>query len=153
MTMHRLSIEDFQEEPFKLVAIHCSHEAYQLCFLMNRHLDSHFERKSDHSIHGAHSCYEFFDWYDCKEQSHWRLVSNKCVASAQQSYAGTLFETNATINYLVPEHKRVDYFLKFDDEVKGFKNRLSQVQQIPQIIAAYEISTDQLKSKTNLIFD
>ena len=56
--------------------------------------------------------------------------------------------------HLIPEYKKVNYFLKIDNEtVYNEKLILNKIQEIPQVITAYSIDADQLKSKDNLIFN
>ncbi len=150
--MYKWAIEDFEED-FKLIAIHCSLEAYQLSFLLNQKLTSKLKRDKDHKIFDEEACYELFNWHDPRARSDWRLVRNKCLASVDASHAGTLFKMNKAVNHLVTEHISVDFFLKIENEVKGVRNIVSEINQIPQVITAYQLHNDQLRSKTNLIFD
>lgn len=72
--------------------------------------------------------------------------------------SGSLFEEEEVrplqVN-LVPEYKKVDFFLKIDEELnqKDLNLLVNAISQIPQVIAVYKIDTDLLKSKQNLIFE
>ena len=49
----------------------------------------------------------------------------------------------------------MNYFLKINDDgllSKNSKKTLSNIQEIPHIIAAYNVDVDTIKSKNNLIF-
>jgi hypothetical protein len=59
------------------------------------------------------------------------------------------------ITYLIPELKKVDYFLKIrsDFDNLGTKILVNQINEIKQIISAYQVEPEALKSRDNLIFD
>ena len=57
--------------------------------------------------------------------------------------------------YLLPELKNVDYFLKIysDFEKVPLRNLISSINEVEQVISAYIIDNEQIKSKSHLIFD
>jgi hypothetical protein len=59
------------------------------------------------------------------------------------------------VTYLLPEHKRADFFLKIysDFEIIPMRKLVFEINQIKQVISAYTIDAEELKSKSNLIFD
>ena len=73
--------------------------------------------------------------------------------------AGSLFsdqKSKRTISkYLIPEQKKVDYFVKISSEsnLKSSKIIISKINAIAEVITAYTVSPNQLKSKNNLIFE
>jgi hypothetical protein len=95
-----------------------------------------------------------FDWQDARTDSYWALLSNKQLSSAalesQDLFSETPLEKK---QYLIPEHKGVDFFLKIEDE--GYLNiaqLVAQLKQMAVIVTAFEIDYNQIKSKNNLIF-
>ena len=62
-------------------------------------------------------------------------------------------ETKRVAN-LLPEYKNVDCFLKIESssEDVNIKKLLSEINQINQIVTAYQIEVTQIKSIENLIF-
>jgi hypothetical protein len=56
--------------------------------------------------------------------------------------------------YLLPEFKKVDYFLKIENlgEVLNLNNIQSQLNTIENISTIYVVERDKIKSKYNLIF-
>ena len=53
----------------------------------------------------------------------------------------------------MPEYKDVDYFLKIEqDEITFEQDIVKSILTIPQIVTAYMVETNKLKSKNNLIF-
>ncbi len=153
MALHRLTIDDFEEEQYKLLAIHCSNEGYHLAFLMNQNLQSQFHRTSDLNMFDDRSQYERYEWFDCQLQNTWVLLRNRCSESTTKKAQQGLFSFHAHVQFLLPEFSKADYLLRMDNEVKGLKKIVASLQQIPQVITAYEVPIDQLKSKNNLIFD
>jgi hypothetical protein len=60
----------------------------------------------------------------------------------------------ATRVYLLPEFKKVDYFLKIEhqDHFNVRAEVLDKINGIPQISAVYLVDSAKIKSKNNLIF-
>ncbi|WNH14125.1 IPExxxVDY family protein [Thalassobellus suaedae] len=160
MAVHKLVLDDvFDEVLCTLIAIHCSLEDYRLAYLLNKHLGITLIRKpSDLDYDKGKSTYSIFDWEDDKQLITWSFVSNVCkTESFQQINYESLFENQEKITkttHLIPEYKRVNYFLKIDNEFNLSKEKyiVNSILRIPQIATAYSIDSSQLKSKDNLIF-
>ncbi|GAA3572762.1 IPExxxVDY family protein [Snuella lapsa] len=161
MAVHKLILEDvFEEEQYALIAIHCTIEDYRLAYLLNRDLDVKLSRKpTDIDFNNGASSFSIFEWEDEKQLTTWSLISNVCKIEAYQTIgSGSLFDMQEKITNtycLVPEYKRVNYFLKIESEFNYSKEKyiLSAILKIPQIATAYSIDINQLKSKDNLIFN
>jgi hypothetical protein len=85
---------------------------------------------------------------------YWTLIPN-ISRKTDAAQANDLFmnEPSVTLSHLIPEHREVDYFLKIEgDAAEAADPVLKILMTIPNIIAAYAIDTDNLKSKKNLIF-
>jgi len=56
---------------------------------------------------------------------------------------------------LLPEYKKVNYLLKIETDLTINKEKqiLNKLLKIPQVVTAYSIDVDTLKTKNNLIFD
>ncbi len=84
-------------------------------------------------------------------------MSNICKKEEDSLYSVGLFQSNEkvlkTFN-LVPEYKKVDYFIKISDEIQNVNEKLilNKLQSIPQIITSYSVDPIQIKSKDHLIF-
>jgi len=160
MAVHKLILDDvFDEALFSLIGIHCMLEDYRLAYLINKHLGITLIRKpSDLDYNNGKSSYSIFEWEDKKQLTTWNLVSNVCKKeSYQQVNYKSLFENQDKITrttHLIPEHKRINYFLKIGNEfnLSNEKYILNSILKIPQIVTAYSIDSNQLKSKDNLIF-
>jgi hypothetical protein len=163
MAKYKLTFDDEPEEPFTLIAVHCSEEDYKVAYLMNKHLNTRFKRRKvdiDLPSEGMMVNFPIFDFEDELNYSQFYLIANKCrtVEATLQSSGGLFSEVNsekATDTFLLPEYKKVDYFLKIysDFEINPLQTLVSHINNIEQIVSAYIVQSEQLKSKNNLIFD
>ncbi|CAM3335357.1 IPExxxVDY family protein [Aequorivita lipolytica] len=163
MANHKLIFDEDFEEPYTLIAIHCSEEAYKLGYLINQHLKLKLKRSHtdlDFSTEGLLITFPLYDFEDVYKYTHFYLVANKCksVNAVLQSSGGLFAEMvseKATVHYLLPEFKKVDYFLKIysDFGTISLRKILSEINEIKQVISAYNVEMDNIKSKNNLIFD
>lgn len=161
MAVHKLILDDvFDEVLYTLIAIHCSVEDFRLAYLLNKHLGISLSRRtSDIEFSLVGSTYSIFEWEDCRELTTWSLVSNVCKTEVFQPRGNkSLFDTPERIiqtNHLIPEYKRVSYFLKIDSEYSVSKEKiiLNNILKIPQVVTAFSVDSSQLKSKDNLIFN
>lgn len=159
MAFHKLLVDDFYDDTYKLIAIHCSLEDYRLAYLINKNLDIHLKRKDeDLDFKYLKASYSFFEWNNDEQYVTWNLISNVCKKEQDSLYStGTLFETNEKIMktfYLISEYKKVDYFIKISDETESVNEKLvlNKLQAIPQIITSYTVDPLKIKSKDHLIF-
>jgi len=163
MAHHKLLFDEDFEEPFTIIAIHCSEEVYKVAYLLNLHLGMKLRRKKtdlDFSNDGLMITFPLYDFADAHKYTHFYLIGNKCrSAEASLQSSGGLFaelaSEKSTIHYLLPEFKKVDYFLKVysDFETVPLRRILSQINEIKQVISAYTLETANIKSRNNLIFD
>ncbi len=161
MQSHKLLL-DVEDEHFYLIAIYSSLEAYKLAYSINKYLKVKLERERldidfNHSEYQAQ--YALFSHKDPKNYFNLHLVANKFKGEPKRILSsGSLFEEEELSPqevYLVPEYNKVDYFLKFSEELseKEFSRMLTKIGQIPQIQAAHRVNINELKSKQNLIFE
>ncbi|WP_310993348.1 IPExxxVDY family protein [Aequorivita marina] len=163
MANHKLLLDEDLEEPFTLIAIHCTEEEYKVAYLMNKHLNTRFKRRRvdiDFTHNGLITTFPIFDFTDEISRNQYFLVANKCrmMEASLQSSNGLFAEINsekAQDHFLLPEFKKVDYFLKVysDFDTMSAASFISEINKIKQIISAYNVETDHIKSKNNLIFD
>lgn len=162
MAHHKLILEDDFKEDFSLIAIHCSEEAYKMAYLLNKFVSLHLQRREvdlDYSNNGLQITFALYEFENAMLYTTYNLVGNKCkslVANVQSSsglFGDSASETVTT--YLLPEYKKVDFFLKIssDFEVIPLRKLVANINEIKQVISAYVIVTDDVKSKSNLIFD
>ncbi|QAA82421.1 IPExxxVDY family protein [Aequorivita sp. H23M31] len=159
----KLDFEEEFEEPYALVAIHCSEEEYKLAYLLNLHLGLRLARRKtdlDFKSEEGEIAFPIYDFEDVHHHDSYQLVANKC-RSVQKSIvgAGDLFGEesveNSNLHYLFPEFKKIDYFLKIfsDFESSSLQDIISKISQINEVVSAYAVEFEEIKSKNNLIFD
>ena len=88
-----------------------------------------------------------------KYDNDWYLIAN-CFKEEQTNENDTLAFPTEMMTYLVPEEKRVDYFIKIvgEQDEQLIKKTLDRIKTINQIAASYMININTLKSKEFLIF-
>lgn len=163
MAQHKLILDDDTEEDFSLLALHCSEEDYKMAFLLNKHLGLRLEREKmdlDFSNEGLVVTFPIFYFESDFQYTTYYLVANKCKTIVTNlDVSGGLFETDIPdkilTTCLLPEYKKVDFFLKIQSEFENIPLRkiIASINQIKQVISAYEVDAEQIKSKRNLIFD
>jgi len=162
MAHHKLILDDDFREPFSLIAIHCSEEAYKMAYLLNKIVGLHLHRREvdlEYSNNGLEITFALYEYENEMQYTTYNLVENKCksvVANVQSSsglFSNTASETVTT--YLLPEYKKVDFFLKIssDFELIPLRKLVAGINEIKQVISAYVVDTEDAKSKSNLIFD
>ncbi|WP_289043994.1 IPExxxVDY family protein [uncultured Olleya sp.] len=161
MAVRKLSLDEFlEEEHYALIGIHCVIEDYRLAYLINKSLDIKLKRqKLDVTNPSLNTNYAIFEWFDDKQLTTYHLVANNCKIQNSNSVeqSNSLFgedHLGSTNYYLLPEFKKVNFLLKIETE---FNNKekiiLNNLLKIPQVVTAYSIDADTLKSKDNLIFN
>jgi len=163
MANHKLILEDDFYEEFSLIAIHCSEEPFKVAYMLNKHVQLQLVRKSvdlDFSNNGLDLTFPIFEFENSYTYFYYNLVANKnksLTANVQSS--GGLFDTiiseKTVTTYLLKEFKNVDYFLKIHSDYEKVPTRklISSINEIEQVISAYLIDNETIKSKNNLIFD
>jgi len=117
------------EDDYLLIGIHSTEEDYRLAYLINKHLNTKFVRYKD-NLDFKDSAVEF------------------------PLFEDGLFGGNySTTSYLLPEKKKVDFLLKIEGCAPEFiLEMVNKLNKLDQIITSYQIETNTLKSKYNLIF-
>lgn len=159
MALHKLNVDEFSDDNYLLIAIHCRIEDYRLAFLLNKYLDLKLERMSkDLDVNYLRSSYAIYEWNNKAEYRTWNLVSNCCVKEEEAlSSTGVLFNEDDKIikTYnLIPELKTVDYLLKVNGEIYDLDENeiLKKLHKIPLIITSYAVNPLKIKSRDNIIF-
>ena len=149
MALHKLLVDDFEDEAYSLLAIHCNLEDYRMAFLLNQFLNINLKL-----------CPHDLDFqYTNASYSVWNLNGNIFKREEDSLVSsGSLFDATSKVikTYnLIPEYKNVNYFLKIenDDNYINLKSVISIIQKIPQVVTVYDVDVSTLKSKNNLIFN
>lgn len=145
---------DFYDDSFVLMALHSTLEDYHLIYGLNKNLASGFKRARTNFDLGQFSSFPIFEWQDDRNDTYWVVIANDS-SKYEMLNSNDLFQNEPTpsVPKLIPELKEVDYFLKIENgDQLDKKELLKKLQAIPNIMAAYEVTTNKLKSKNNLIF-
>jgi len=154
MQIHSLELAD----EYSLIGIHTSEEDYKLAFLLNQTLQTRFSKFKHHlDFKDKSASFSVYEYLDEKNQLTNHLISNKYIGEATDELKTNLFSNEisySNVSYLIPERKKVDYFLKIEGDISTIElhKTIATINSINQIITSYKISPELLKSKDNLIF-
>jgi hypothetical protein len=161
MAIHKLHLEEFDEIDYQLIAIHSSLEDYRLAYYINQNLPINLKKENCNiqiSNKEGETQFTRFVFEDSKDIV-WNLVQNKndVFVPSQNSNQGLFAETNnkfSTKIYLIPEFKKVDYFLKIENgEVNIDVSKITNcIKKIDRVSTVYAVEVEKIKSKNNLIF-
>ena len=162
MAVLKLSLEDFDEIDYDLIAIHSSLEDYRLAYFINQRFPVTLSKSKEQigfTVSEGEASMPKFEYDDPINDILWTLIPNKHeMTIRKKSVTRNLFEgTDVEIStkvYLLPELKKVDYFLKIDNagSTISIDHAMKNLKSIPRISTVYEIIPDTIKSKNNLIF-
>lgn len=156
MQIHALGLEDFCEEEYSLIGIHTALEDYKLAYLLNKNLKTQFS-KSQNNLEFENdknsASFSIYNFSSKKYDFDWFLIANSFKRENQTDSNGLLLTTE-TKTYLIPEKKKVDFFVKISGEVDSnfVASAVNKIKNIEQIITSYSIDKNTLKSKDFLIF-
>ena len=162
MAILKLQLDDFDEIDYDLIAIHSVLEDYRLAFFLNQKLPILLKKsKEEIEIHTkeGEAFFSKFTFSDFLNDVQWSLISNKneIIVKKKSTSQNLFLNTNVEIAnkiYLLSELKKVDYFLKIENN-KGNTNInqiLKSIHSIDRIAAVYTVDPKKIKSKNNLIF-
>jgi len=157
MAIHRLSIDEFDEINYELVAIHTSLEDYHLAYFINQKLPILLSKNKNEiqaSSKDGEARFSRYTFEDSENDVAWNLIQNKNeMLVPKKGSQGNLFGDDvATRVYLLPEFKRVDYFLKIENPEESTPEIISGLNAIERVSTVYTVDAHQIKSKNNLIF-
>ena len=156
MQVYALEMYDFCEEPYSLIGIHSTLEDFKLAYLINKNLNTRFNKaikdlefkrdknKASFSIYNYENTNDGFDWF---------LIANS-YRRENQTVSNELLLTSETKTYLISEKKKVDFFLKIcgESEYDFVMKTIQKIKNIENVITAYSIDKNTLKSRDFLIF-
>jgi len=162
MAIHKLDFDEFDEIDYHLVAIHTSLEDYRLAYFINQKLPINLSINKNEiqiNIKEGETKFSRFYYYDKENEISWNLIQNKNEViqqkkdNSQNLFSNLIMEVSTKV-YLLPEFKKVDYFLKIENLEASMNITKIQLllNTIENISTAYEVETNKIKSKNNLIF-
>ena len=156
MQVYSLEIDDFSDSNYTLIGIHSTLEDYKLAYILNSTLKTRFEKASyslDFENKNNNASFSIYEFENRKLDTNWFLISNTYKDVSKPVNSG-LFKESEITTYLIPEKKKVDFFLKLegDFEYDFIIKTIDKINQTKQIITSYKIDANTLKSKDFLIF-
>ncbi|HLA56026.1 MAG TPA: IPExxxVDY family protein [Flavobacterium sp.] len=160
MAIHRLSIDEFDEVNYELIAIHTSLEDYHLAFFINQKfpvLLSKNKNEIQAKTKEGEAWFSRYTFENTENDVTWDLIQNKneiLVPKKDKSrnlFADASQEIAARV-YLLPEFKKVDYFLRIENSGETAEKLISGLNKINKISTIYTVNAGEIKSKNNLIF-
>ena len=162
MAVHKINIEDFEENDYYVIAIHTSLEDYRLAYYLNRELGiSLSKNKFDigTQIKKVKTSFTRFTFDDEQKLVLWDLVENKKVVETNEIDSNIDLFSNtkssfSTTTYLLAEYKKVDFFIKIENAESeiDLDKVISKISKIEAIKLVYSLAKENIKSKNNLIF-
>nr|WP_315151898.1 IPExxxVDY family protein [uncultured Flavobacterium sp.] len=162
MAIHKLDFGEFNEIDYSLIAIHTSLEDYRLAYFINQRLHVNLNKSikeiqitdKEGEVH-----FSRFHFYEKKKDISWDLIQNINEVIQQKREDNQGLFTNFDLEvakkvYMIPEFKKVNYFLKIEnsEDNTNLLEIQSELNSIDQIAANYIVDINKIKSKNNLIF-
>ena len=162
MAIHKLHLDEFDETNYQLIAIHTSLEDYRLAYFINQKLPivlSKCKKDIQIQVKDGESQFVNYVYVDKSRDIQWNLIQNKneITPKVKIGNQGLFAETQnnfITKAYLLPELKKVDYFLKIENLNISFESSelTTLLNTIERVTTVYTINIENIKSKNNLIF-
>lgn len=154
----KLSLDDFFEEDFHLIAIYSEEEDYRMAFLLNYYFGWQLIKSTN--LVEIKSDIEF-PLFEYKDKTHFRdyyLLNNRQLKKHKQIDSGGLFaevETivEKTVNYL-KEFPKAGFILKIeaDEDEQFYYEFIDKLIKIPQIYTAELVDLQRIKNLDLLKF-
>ena len=162
MAIHKLDFDVFDEIDYQLIAIHTSIEDYRLAYFINQKLQINLSKSKNEiqiKVKEGKTNFSRFYYRNMEKEISWNLIQNKNEVIQQKKDNNQNLFSNLTLEvltkvYLLPEYKKVDYFLKIENlEESIYINKIqTELNEIDNISAVYTVELNKIKSKNNLIF-
>ena len=162
MATLKLYIDECEELDFQLLAIHTSLEDFRLAYFLNQKLQLNLNKNTDEikiKNKEGNTFFSRFTFEDIKNDVFWNLIENENEITLKQNNTNQGLFTESknsftTKDFLLPEYKKVNFFLKIDAPKKSVipTEIVTQIKTIDRISTVYFIDLENIKSKNNLIF-
>ena len=162
MAILKLNLDEFDEIDYYLIAIHTSLEDYRLAYFINQKLPINLSKSKNEiqiNIKEGETNFSRFYYNDAEKEVSWNLIQNKNEViqykkgSTQNLFSNVTMEVSTKV-FLLPEFKKVDYFLKIENNEDTMNVSKIQIllNTIDNVSTVYTVDTNRIKSKNNLIF-
>lgn len=153
----KFQLVDYEEEEYRIFAVHTALPGFRLAFLFNQLCGSYFILNPKEFEVDNHAKLPYYQFYDEEHFTHWKLIENK-FETLNTTESSDLF-SNALSNetkYLLPEYQKANFIIKVigEDTNKTPDLWINYIKNSAHIQSAYEIPMTKVKKNTkkNLIF-
>jgi hypothetical protein len=152
MAKHVLSF-DLDDEPLTIIAVHSGEEDSRLVYWLNQSLNLRLQREAEDLEFANHI---FAPWYVFENElefTRFVLLPNKIEGDTSDQEIDLFSGGFKQVHYVLPEFKKANYLLKIEGASdKDLTEILNKLKGLPEIVMAYALNSQQIKSRTNLIF-
>jgi len=160
MKKKKFCLSDFNICDYKLIGIHSQLEPHKIAYLINSKLDISFNRMEkdlDLKLTAKIVSFPIFEYFNQEWDTKSFLIGNKVNDQYIDVPSSNLFteEDLVQVEYVLKDHKRVDYLMKIDDELNIFNPQIiiDKLSSINQISMAYAIESKEIKYPEHLILE
>jgi hypothetical protein len=160
MKKKKFCLSDFDICDFKLIGIHSQLEPHKLAYLINSKLDISFNRMEkdlDLKLTDKIVSFPIFEYFNQEWDTKSFLICNKVNDQYMDVPSSNLFteEYLVQVEYVLKDHKRVDYLMKINDELGIFDPQIiiNKLSSITQISMVYAIDSKKIKYPEHLILE
>jgi hypothetical protein len=160
MKKKKFCLSDFDICDYKLIGIHSQLEPHKIAYLINSKLDISFNRMEkdlDLKLTAKIVSFPIFEYFNQEWDTKSFLICNRVKDQYVNVSSSNLFteEDLVHVEYLLKDHKRVDYLMKIDDELNIFNPQIiiDKLSNINQISMAYAIESKEIKYPEHLILE
>ncbi len=154
--MSKIHSFDFEyEHDYILIGIHTTLNDYRIAYLLNKELELFLKRSEEDLDFPLKNCsFPFYLYEDAASFISWSLISNKFISVDSIQAYNNLFDEETKTRFLIPEKKKVDFFIKISGYIKeeDLEQILLNIKNTEKIITSYIIDPYTIKSRDNLIF-
>ena len=144
------------EDSIYLIGVSSALDNYNLVYKLNKQLNLNFVRsKKDIDLPKQNAYYSHFIAKNKSKEIIYDFFSNKFKKISSPDKLNKLDLFNSPFSkevYLLEEYKEADYFLKSTDQ-KYHQEIINYIRNIPQISIIYNVNSNEIKNKENLIFN
>lgn len=160
MATHKLLLDDDFGYDFLLIAVHTFLEAYQIAFILNKNLGLQLALRPENLRlikKGYRINFLLFEYENKHDYVRYHFFNNKASTLLKSPAQGLFYDESEILvrNLFINDLPKVDFFLKVYDDGNAFSKAkiIKKINSIPQIVTAYNVDINPLKTKQNLIFE
>jgi hypothetical protein len=152
MAKHVLSF-DLDDEPLTIIAVHSGEEDYRLVYWLNKILNLRLQREAQDLEFANHIFAPWYVYENELEFTRFALLPNKIEGDTADQEIDLFSGGLKQVYYVLPEFKKANYLLKIEGASDiDLTEILNKLKGLPEIVMAYALNSQQIKSRTNLIF-